>query len=124
MKISLSESNFLKSFDLIWSKSIDRYKKNKMDLFKIKNYFMNYYLIMPEKIGKEIYDKNWAEYVEYRTVDDAIIELQNIGMPWYLSMIIKNDYAGFSTFEEGTLVDINVEMLIQNLDCNKYKDKV
>lgn len=57
-------------------------------------------------------------------MDDAIIELQNIGMPWYLSMIIKNDYAGFSTFEEGTLVDINVEMLIQNLDCNKYKDKV
>ena len=55
MKISLSESNFLKSFDLIWSKSIDRYK---MNLFKIKNYFMNYYLIMPEKIGKEIYDKN------------------------------------------------------------------
>ena len=38
MKISLSESNFLKSFDLIWSKSIDRYKKNKMNLFKIKNW--------------------------------------------------------------------------------------
>lgn len=92
--------------------------------FKIKNYFLNYHLIVSEKIGKESVGTNWAEYVEYGTTDSVIIELQNIGIPRHLSMMIKDDYAEFLTFEEGVLVDINAEALIENIDCDKYKDEL
>lgn len=92
--------------------------------FKIKNYFLNYHLIVSEKVGKEIAGANWAEYVEYGTTDSVIIELQNIGIPRHLSMMIKDDYAEFLTFEDGVLVDINAEALIENIDCDKYKDEL
>lgn len=36
MKISLNESDFLNSFDLLWSKDLDKYKKNRLNLFCIK----------------------------------------------------------------------------------------
>ena len=65
-----------------------------------------------------------AEYVEYGTTDSVIIELQNIGIPRHLSMMIKDDYAEFLTFEDGVLVDINAEALIENIDCDKYKDEL
>lgn len=92
--------------------------------FRIKNYFINYYLIVSEKFGKEIAGKNWAEYVEYGTTDDIIIELQNIGIPRHLSLLIKKDYSDFLSFEDGVLVDINIEALIDNIDDNKYKDEI
>ena len=34
------------------------------------------------------------------------------------------DYAEFLTFEDGVLVDINAEALIENIDCDKYKDEL
>lgn len=92
--------------------------------FKIKNYFLNYYLIVSEKIGKECAGTNWSDYVEYGTTDNVIIELQNIGIPRHLSMMIKENYAKFLTFEEGMLVDINAKALIENIDCDKYKDEL
>ena len=81
-------------------------------------------MIVSEKIGKESAGTNWAEYVEYGTTDSVIIELQNIGIPRHLSMMIKDDYAEFLTFEESVLVDINAEALIENIDCDKYKDEL
>lgn len=36
MEISLKESDFLESFDLLWSKDLDEYKKNKLNLFVLK----------------------------------------------------------------------------------------
>jgi len=36
MEISLKESDFLGSFDLLWSKDLDKYKKNKLNLFVLK----------------------------------------------------------------------------------------
>lgn len=92
--------------------------------FKIKNYFLNYYLIVSEKVGKENAGANWAEYVEYGTTDNVIIELQNIGIPRHLSMIIKDNCTEFLTFEDGVLVDIDAKVLIENIDCNKYKDEL
>lgn len=91
--------------------------------FKIKNYFLNYYLIVSEKFGKEIAGPNWAEYVEYGTTDSLIIELQNMGIPRHLSVLIKDDYAEYLKFEDGTLIDINYEALMQNIDCDKYNDE-
>ena len=92
--------------------------------FKIKNYFLNYYLIVSEKVGKQNVGANWAEYVEYGTTDDIIIELQNIGLPRHLSMMIKDDYIDFLTFEDGMLIDLNVKELIENIDCQKYKNEI
>lgn len=92
--------------------------------FKIKNYFLNYYLIVSEKVGKQNAGANWAEYVEYGTTDDIIIELQNIGLPRHLSMMIKDDYIDFLTFEDGMLVDLNARELIDNIDCKKYKNEI
>lgn len=37
--------------------------------------------------------------------------------------MIKDDYAEFLTFEDGVIVDINAEALIENIDCDKYKDE-
>lgn len=92
--------------------------------FKIKNYFLNYYLIVSEKVGKQNAGANWAEYVEYGTTDDIIIELQNIGLPRHLSMMIKDDYIDFLTFEDGMLVDLNARELIENIDCKIYKNEI
>ncbi|RDY30004.1 DEAD/DEAH box helicase [Lachnotalea glycerini] len=92
--------------------------------YKIKNYFLNYYLIVSDKLGKEVAGPNWAEYVEYGTMDNVIIELQNIGLPRHLSMLIKDEYSEFLTFEDGNLVDIEAEGLLQSIDCNKYKDEL
>ncbi|RDY30003.1 DUF1837 domain-containing protein [Lachnotalea glycerini] len=36
MELSLKESEFLSSFDLLWSKDLDKYKKNKLNLFVLK----------------------------------------------------------------------------------------
>lgn len=36
MEISLQESDFINSFDLLWSKDIDKYYKNKLNLFMLK----------------------------------------------------------------------------------------
>lgn len=36
VEISLKESDFLESFDLLWSKDLDKYKKNKLNLFVLK----------------------------------------------------------------------------------------
>ena len=33
---NLKESDFLESFDLLWSKDLDKYKKNKLNLFVLK----------------------------------------------------------------------------------------
>lgn len=92
--------------------------------FKIKNYFLNYYLIVSEKVGKEIAGANWAEYIEYGTTDNVIIELQNIGIPRHISTLISTEYSEFLTFEDGTLVEINIEALIENIDYDKYKDEL
>lgn len=81
-------------------------------------------MIVSEKVGKEIAGANWVEYVEYGTTDSVIIELQNIGIARHLSMMIKDDYTEFLTFEDGVLVDINAEALIENIDCDKYKDEL
>ena len=36
MELSLRGTDFLGSFDLIWSKDLDEYKKNKLNLFVLK----------------------------------------------------------------------------------------
>ena len=81
-------------------------------------------MIVSEKIGRKKAGENWAEYLEYGTMDHIVIELQNIGLPRHLSMIIKNEYPDCLTFEDETLVDISIERLLEEIDKNKYKDEL
>lgn len=92
--------------------------------FRIKNYFSNYYMIAAEKNGKDIAGVNWSEYLEYGTMDPVIIELQNIGIPRHLSMLIKDEYNEYLSFEDGVLIDVDAEKLLENIDCQKYKDEL
>ena len=88
--------------------------------FKIKNYF----LIVSKKNGKQTAGDNWAEYVEYGTTDDIVIELQNIGLPRHLSVMIKDNYMDFLTFEDGMLIDLDAKALIENIDDKKYRNEL
>jgi len=91
--------------------------------FKIKNYFLNYYLIVSFKNGKVVAGVNWTDYLEYGTTDSAIIELQNIGLPRHLSILIKKEYNDCLVFEENNLVDFNYEKLLSEFDRRKYHDE-
>lgn len=92
--------------------------------FKIKNYFLNYYLIVVDKVGKDIAGPNWSEYLEYGTTDKITIELQNLGLPRHLSLLIKEEYKDYLIFEDDLLVDINAQELINNMDIEKYNDEL
>lgn len=92
--------------------------------FKIKNYILNYYLIICEKNGKKIAGPNWAEYIEYGTTNSTVIELQNIGLPRHLSMMIDEEFSDYLVFENGALVNIDINGLLENIDCEKYKDEI
>lgn len=92
--------------------------------FKIKNYFLNYYLIVADKVGKDSAGPNWSEYLEYGTMDEITIELQNLGFPRHLSLLIKEEYKDYLIFEDDILVDINAEELISNMDIEKYNDEL
>lgn len=92
--------------------------------FKIKNYILNFYLIVAEKNGKKAAGPNWAEYLEYGTMDKDTIELQNIGLPRHLAVLIKNEYMEYLMFEDEALVEINMEELLSHIDDEKYKEEL
>ncbi len=92
--------------------------------FKIKNYFTNYYLIVADKFGKDVAGPNWSEYLEYGTTDELTIELQNLGLPRHLSLLIQEEYKEYLIFEDNILVDINSEEIIKNMDIEKYNDEL
>lgn len=92
--------------------------------FKIKNYFQNYYLIAYEKNGEQIAGENWGEYLEYGTTDLYTIELQNIGLPRHLALMIKEQFSDYLKFEDGKLVDIDLESIKRGMDTEKNKDEI
>ncbi|MBC2579402.1 DEAD/DEAH box helicase [Clostridium sp. DJ247] len=93
--------------------------------YKLKNYFLNYYLIISEKYGKQNVGANWAEYLEYGTIDSLTIELQNIGLPRHLSLFILENYSECLEFEDGKLVDLKEDILknaIRKENKEEYKE--
>ncbi len=84
--------------------------------FKIKNYFLNYYLIVSEKVGKQNAGANWAEYVEYGTTDDIIIELQIIG-----SEMCGNRKGGFGVNTYQVIDERNWE---RAMHCMVFRESV
>jgi hypothetical protein len=86
--------------------------------FKLKNYFLNYYLILKEKLGEEYCGENWAEFLEYGTTDKKLIELQNVGLERHLASFILKDHADCLVFELDKLLDIDESKLINKIDPN------
>lgn len=84
--------------------------------FKIKNYFENFYRLALEKLGSEKAGANWAEYLEYGTVDYEVIELQNIGIPRHLAMFILKKHPNCLVFEDRHLVQFDHNKLLNELN--------
>lgn len=80
--------------------------------FKIKNYFSNYYLLVAEKNGVEVAGVDWSEYLEYGTTDKIIIDLQNVGFPRHIAMLIKEKYEEVLVYDENELVEVQIEKLL------------
>lgn len=91
--------------------------------FKIKNYFSNYYLLVAEKNGVEVAGADWSEYLEYGTTDKIIIDLQNVGFPRHIAMLIKEKYEEVLVYGENELVEVQIEKLLGLLLENNHKQE-
>lgn len=91
--------------------------------FKIKNYFSNYYLLVAEKNGVEVAGADWSEYLEYGTTDKIIIDLQNVGFPRHIAMLIKENYEEVLVYDENELVEVQIEKLLGLLPENNHKQE-
>lgn len=91
--------------------------------FRIKNYFSNYYLLVAEKNGRQIAGEDWSQYLEYGTTDKVIIDLQNVGFPRHIAMMIKNNYEDVLVYEDGELLDINIEKLMETINKEQFKQE-
>lgn len=91
--------------------------------FKIKNYFSNYYLLVAGKNGVEVAGADWSEYLEYGTTDKIIIDLQNVGFPRHIAMLIKENYEEVLVYDENELVEVQIEKLLGLLLENNHKQE-
>lgn len=91
--------------------------------FKIKNYFSNYYLLVSGKNGVEIAGSDWSEYLEYGTTNKTIIDLQNVGFPRHIAMLIKENFEEVLVYDENELIDIRIEKLLDLLLKDNHKQE-
>ena len=91
--------------------------------FKIKNYFSNYYLLVSQKNGKEVAGCDWSEYLEYGTTDTIIIDLQNLGFPRHIAMLIKEKFQEVLVYDDNELLEVKIEKLLNLLLENDYKQE-
>lgn len=91
--------------------------------FKIKNYFSNYYLLVAGKKGVEAAGEDWSEYLEYGTTDKVIIDLQNVGFPRHIAMLIKENYEDVLVYDENELMDVQTEKLLGLLLQDNHKQE-
>lgn len=75
---------------------------------------------MASKNGNEIAGADWSEYLEYGTTDQVIIDLQNVGLPRHLALLIKDNYMEYLVYDGSELVDIKFQELMQKIDTVKY----
>lgn len=89
--------------------------------FKLKNYFANYYLLVSAKNGTDIAGTDWSRFLEYGTTDKAIIDLQNIGLPRHLAMVISQEYQQSLLYDGDDLIELKVHKLLEYMDKEKYR---
>jgi hypothetical protein len=92
--------------------------------FKLKNYFENYYILLNEKFGVSNAGANWADYLEYGTTDNRVIELQNIGIARHLAQHILDNHEDCLFFENNLLQSVDKDKLYQDFDVesNLYSE--
>ena len=91
--------------------------------FKLKNYFENYYNLLKERLGEEHAGANWANYLEYGTIDYKVIELQNTGIPRHIAQYIVENHIDCVRFENQIMIDIDIEKILKNIDPNAIESK-
>lgn len=91
--------------------------------FKIKNYFSNYYLLVAGKNGVEAAGEDWSEYLEYGTTDKVTIDLQNVGFPRHIAMLIKENYEDVLVYDENELIDVQTEKLLGLILQDNHKQE-
>lgn len=92
--------------------------------FKLKNYFENYYNLLRERLGISKSGANWADYLEYGTTNNKIIELQNVGIPRHLAQYIIKHHLECLTFEDDVLIAIDIQKIKNDFDekTHEYRE--
>lgn len=84
--------------------------------FTIEKYFLNYYLLSEHILGEKA-GPNWAEFIEYGTLNRKSIELQNVGFSrGASSYLLKNHSDCFTFNEHEQLASINEQKLFIEYD--------
>ena len=67
---------------------------------------------------------NWADYLEYGTTDNKVIELQNIGIARHLAQYILDNHEDCLLFENNLLQSVDKNKLYQDFDVesNLYSE--
>ncbi|HFK6936569.1 TPA: DEAD/DEAH box helicase [Listeria monocytogenes] len=90
--------------------------------FKIKNYVTNYSQLIETKYNDTI-SHNWADYLEYGTTDNTIIDLQNLGFPRHLATLLKKNYLDFFELENNSITDFFEVELKNSFDKKEYPEE-
>lgn len=90
--------------------------------FRIKNYVTNYELIITSVHGARK-TRNWADYLEYGTVDTSVIALQNMGLSRHLANVIIDHHSDSFIVENGDVTAFNVGEVFQRLIKSDQKDE-
>lgn len=84
--------------------------------FTIEKYFLNYYLLSKHVLDESA-GPNWAEFIEYGTLNKKSIELQNIGFSrGASSYLLKHHIDCLSFSESEQLADIDEKKLLNEYD--------
>lgn len=91
--------------------------------FTLKNYFLNYYLISNSKSADDENIENWADYLEYGTIDKKIIELQMLGLDRKNAQYLLANFSPYLKFYNDNLIEIDQNTLLNAL-LNNSKSKI
>lgn len=91
--------------------------------FKIKSYVRNYTLLY--EMQNKVVHNNWADYLEYGTTDNFIVEIQNAGFPRHLATFLKKVHSNcFTVNDDGEISDFNSEKLRRDINEKENKEEL
>lgn len=91
--------------------------------FKIKNYLLNYSLIVSSRLGEKDTGARWVDYLEYGTTNPLIIELQTLGLPRHLADFVIKHHSKCLNFSNEMVVDFDEKQLQEEIDQESFYDE-
>lgn len=88
--------------------------------FTLKNYFLNYYLICSAILPSNNKGENWADYLEYGTLDNKVIELQMLGLERKNAQLLLKKFSHLLIFNNNELIDIDRNAISDELSKEQY----